>query len=67
LFVTTNWRLRRLSRTGEDGEKLLRILESLGGKPETRTVVAFRHSLESFVEETRTLELAINLERKLES
>ena len=50
---------------GESREKLLRILESLESSLETRTIVAFRRSPESFVREARTLELVIDLNEKL--
>jgi hypothetical protein len=50
---------------GESREQLLEILESLESSLETRAVVAFRRSPETFVREARTLELAIDLREKL--
>ena len=50
---------------GKSREGLLKILEGLEGSLETRAVVAFRLSPESFVEEAGTLELVINLKEKL--
>ena len=50
---------------GESREQLLRILESLEDSLETRAVVAFRRSPETFVREARTLELVIDLGEKL--
>jgi len=50
---------------GENRDRLLKILEGLESRLETRAVVVFRRSPESFVEEARTLELVIDLMRKL--
>ena len=50
---------------GENRERLLKILEGLEGSLESRAVVAFKRSPESFVEEARTLELVIDLRKKL--
>lgn len=50
---------------GESREQLLKILESVESSLETRAVVAFRRSPETFVREPRTLELVIDLKEKL--
>jgi len=50
---------------GENRERLLKILEGLEGSLESRAVVALKRSPESFVEEARTLELVIDLRKKL--
>ena len=50
---------------GESRGQLLEILESLESSLETRAVVAFRRSPETFVREARTLELAIDPREKL--
>jgi hypothetical protein len=50
---------------GKSREQLLEILESLEDSLETRAVVAFRRSPETFVREARTLELVIGLREKL--
>ena len=52
-------------RVGESREQLLKILERLEGSLETRAVVAFWRSPETFVREARTLELVIDLRGKL--
>jgi len=52
-------------RLGENREQLLKILESLESSLETRAVVAFRPSPETFVREARTLELVIDLKERL--
>ena len=50
---------------GESREQLLKVLESIKSGLETRAVVAFRRSPETFVREARTLELVIDLREKL--
>ena len=50
---------------GENRGQLLKILESLEGSLETRAIVAFRRSPETFMREARTLELVIDLKEKL--
>jgi hypothetical protein len=50
---------------GKSREQLLKILESIEDSLETRAVVAFRLSPETFVSEARTLELVIDLKEKL--
>ena len=50
---------------GESRERLLKILESLDSSLETRAIIAFRRSPETFVREARTLELVIDLNEKL--
>jgi hypothetical protein len=50
---------------GEGREQLLKILESLESSLETRAIIAFRRSPETFVREARTLELVIDLREKL--
>ena len=49
---------------GEGREQPLKILEGLESSLETRAVVAFRRSPETFVREARTLELVIDLKEK---
>jgi hypothetical protein len=50
---------------GENREQLFKVLEGLESSLETRAVVAFRRSPETFVREARTLELVIDLKEKL--
>jgi len=59
------WTERVGERMEENRQELLKILEGVGDTLIRRTVVAFRRWPENFAEEAGTLELVIDLKKKL--